>query len=132
MTGITQARVFIGGRRDGFQGAMPGLLEEAILAIEQGQPIYLAGGFGGLTLEIAIALGLGERDWFPTQQGLSNADQGLPERLGRLREIVKSNKAQSLANGLTEQQNRQLAACHRPSEIAALISLGLGKRFRRS
>lgn len=32
-------------------------------------------------------------------------------------------------NGLTEEENQRLAACHRPSEIAALVSLGLGRRF---
>jgi hypothetical protein len=34
---------FIGGKSEGFQGELPGALEEALIALEIGQPIYLAG-----------------------------------------------------------------------------------------
>ena len=35
MIGETDGRVFMGGKRSGFTGAMPGLLEEAIMAVEE-------------------------------------------------------------------------------------------------
>ncbi len=34
---------FIGSKSEGFQGELPGVLEEALIALEIGQPIYLAG-----------------------------------------------------------------------------------------
>jgi hypothetical protein len=37
---------------------MPGVVEELLIALEAGQPIYLAGGFGGVTSEIIVALGV--------------------------------------------------------------------------
>jgi hypothetical protein len=61
----TDARVFAGGKRSAFTGAAPGLLEEAIMAVRARQPIYLAGGFGGITLDIARTLGVDRDDWFP-------------------------------------------------------------------
>ena len=35
------------------------------MALEAGQPLYLAGGFGGITYDIAIALGLDGGTWLP-------------------------------------------------------------------
>lgn len=34
----THGRVFLGGKQSGFTGALPGLLEEAMFAVESGQP----------------------------------------------------------------------------------------------
>jgi len=124
----TNGRLLIGGRRAGFQGDMPGLLEEAMFAFEQGQPVYLAGGFGGLTWDIARELGVDQGDWFPKAAN-SAADEQLVRGMSRLTDVAKATGGRSLDNGLTDEQNRRLAACHRPSEIAALISLGLGRRF---
>jgi SLOG-like protein len=45
-------------QRSGFQGEISGLMEEALLAVEAEQPIYLAGGFGGVTADIVSALGV--------------------------------------------------------------------------
>jgi len=41
-------RMIIGGKRTDFQGVMPGVLQEAILSIKNNQPLYVAGGFGGI------------------------------------------------------------------------------------
>jgi SLOG-like protein len=40
------------GRRKGLQGNLPGVVEEALISLDAGQPIYLAGGFGGVTMDI--------------------------------------------------------------------------------
>jgi SLOG cluster2/TIR domain len=45
----TRARILIGGRLTGFKGRYPGLIEEAYLALRDGKPLFLAGGFGGCT-----------------------------------------------------------------------------------
>jgi hypothetical protein len=125
----TNGRVLIGGRRDGFQGDMPGLLEEALFAVEQGQPVYLAGGFGGITLDIAVSLGVDSAKWFPAMPTAPAPDERIGRGIARLIETMKATNGKSLENGLTRDENQRLAACHRPSELAALVSLGLGRRF---
>lgn len=42
-------RICAGGRLDGYKGKMPGVLEEILLAIEKEKPLFLLGGFGGVT-----------------------------------------------------------------------------------
>ncbi len=125
----SQGRVFLGGKREGFQGAIPGLLEETIISLEHEQPIYLAAGLGGVTYDIAQALGVNSGDWFPEPANALKPDERLTKGLERLTETARATNGRSLDNGLTENENRRLAACHRPSEIAALVSLGLGRRF---
>lgn len=125
----THGRIFIGGKREGFQGDMPGLVEEAVVALEVGQPVYLAGGFGGVTMDIVQALGVDDGSWFPARPDVAGPDERLLKGLGMLADIRKQESWVGLENGLSDEENRELAASHRPSEIAALISLGLGKRF---
>ena len=48
MRGDIQARVVLGGRVEGYKGAMPGIAEETCLSLEAGQPIFVLGGFGGV------------------------------------------------------------------------------------
>lgn len=59
------ARVIMGGKMgilsepaDAYAGAMPGIVEEAIGALEAGKPLVVLGSFGGAARDIAIALGL--------------------------------------------------------------------------
>src|SRR5262249_30062606 len=48
----TQGHVLIGGRLTHFAGTIPGVIEEAIIGLEARKPLFLAGGFGGATLEL--------------------------------------------------------------------------------
>lgn len=131
MADNTEGRIFIGGKREGFQGDFPGLVEEAILALKANQPVYLAGGFGGVTMDILRALGVDDGTWFPRKPNASVPDERLTRSLESLAAIRKGvDWVSRLQNGLDQDENLQLTATHRPSEIAALISLGLGRRFR--
>ncbi len=125
----THGRIFIGGRREGFQGDLPGLVEEAVIALEAKQPVYLAGGFGGVTMDIVQVLGVDDGPWLPEKPDASAPDGRLLRGLGMLADIRKQDSWAGLENGLSDGENRKLAASHRPSEIAALISLGLARRF---
>nr|VFK22289.1 MAG: hypothetical protein BECKLFY1418C_GA0070996_111410 [Candidatus Kentron sp. LFY] len=125
----TDGRIFIGGRRTGFSGDWPGLVEEAVFALEQNRPIYLAGGYGGVTLDMVRALGVDECAWFPRLSDETVPDPRLTDGLERLARIREEKGGKLPDNGLDDGENRQLAATHRPSEIATLISLGLGRRF---
>jgi hypothetical protein len=120
-------RVIIGGKRTSFEGAMPGVLEEAIASVANGQPLYVAGGFGGISADIAKLAGLLNADWLPAQDGAPEREAGLVAGLEKLSILVKDQGWPK--NGLSDDENAQLAATHRPSEIAALVSLGLGRRF---
>ena len=127
MTQHSHARVLIGGKRSGFTGRLPGLMEEALLALQADVPIplYLAAGFGGATLDIARALGL-PTDWLPST-GAEDEDEQFSEGRRLLEEIAARPAWRLPANGLNDDENRRLASTHRPGEIAALISLGVGR-----
>jgi hypothetical protein len=122
----TDARLLIGGKPSE-PGRVSGLLEEARLTLEHGQPLYLAGGFGGATAAAARALGIDGGDWFPG--GVDERewwDRGYRE----LAELAGRPQWTGLGNNLTDEENRRLARSFRPSEVASLVSLGLGRRFR--
>ncbi len=123
LTEVCDARVLIGGRREGYQGVMPGVIEEALLAIGASQPIFLAGGFGGATYDAAHALGLGVDSWPQL------APHGA-EWLASLSTEAERSGWRSEANGLTHEENLRLAATHRPSDVATLVALGLGRLAR--
>lgn len=112
----TDARVLIGGKLQGFQGTMPGVMEEATLAVAAQQPVYLAGGFGGATgLLAATALD------FDALLGWE-ADGVAAETFEHARAAVRSGLP---PNGLSSEQNHRLATTYRPSEIAWLVATGL-------
>nr|VFJ65717.1 MAG: hypothetical protein BECKDK2373B_GA0170837_11539 [Candidatus Kentron sp. DK] len=108
---------------------LPSLVEAAVFALEAEQPIYLAGGYGGVTLDMVRALDIDDCDWFAPLPDELASDPRLTDGLERLARIYEERGGKLPDNGLDDLENRQLAATHRPSEIAALIGLGLGRRF---
>ena len=129
MADNTDARVFIGGKRQGFQGDLPGVVEEALITLKYKQPIYLAGGFGGVTTGIIQALDVDDGSWLPEMSDGDPQDERTLKGLNMLTDFPKRKDWTGPDNGLNDEENRRLAASHRPSEIAALISLGLGRKF---
>lgn len=121
----TDARILLGGKRRDFQGSIPGIVEEAVLSIQERKPIFLAGGFGGATLDIVNALHPEFAAWFPGP--IEQPDARLNEGLSSLVNKVKKFDWDGSKNGLTDDENALLAATYRPSEVAALIGLGLGR-----
>jgi hypothetical protein len=120
VTELCDARVLVGGKRTGFDGVMPGLIEEATLAIAGRQPVFLAGGFGGATHDAAAALGLPVDGW-PRL-----ADQEA-EWIAVLDDAAAGAEFEPEQNGLAREENLRLAASHRPSDIATLVAVGLGR-----
>lgn len=53
---VSHARICIGGRTAGFGGRYPGVAEEALLAIEEGKPLYLVGLLGGAAQGVIDAM----------------------------------------------------------------------------
>jgi len=119
----THGRLMIGGKRTGFQGRQPGLFEEAGLTLKADQPLYLAAGFGGATADIARAVGL-DMAWFPDDPDAALPD---PRLTVGLADITDTVAAHPLRTGLAAMELDALACTHRPSEVATLVSRGLGQ-----
>ncbi|WP_041795105.1 hypothetical protein [Pararhodospirillum photometricum] len=121
LTTLTCARLMIGGRCQGFTGRAPGLVEEAILSLKAGQPLYLAAGFGGATAEIARTLGL------PVD--------ALPQTAPRNPRLDASLAALADQARLTPPRPQRPVPRRssppgphpRPSHLATLVSQGLGR-----
>ena len=108
----TNARIVIGGRVEGYKGDMPGIAEEALLSLESGQPLFLIGGFGGCTRDIAETLGLvdtwaGSRPAWPGRQQFKRYTQN------------------NLHNGLSSEENQVLARTPHLNQAVTLVMQGL-------
>jgi SLOG cluster2 len=127
MTEHAHARLLVGGKRMGFQGRYPGVLEEALLSIKARRPLFLAGGFGGVTLDIARVLGLDPDGEFRHIKEDQEQAEGLRDGLAMIEASAVETGWRADQNGLTPKENLRLAATHRPSEVASLVALGLGR-----
>lgn len=121
------AHLLLGGRRGGFQGALPGLVEEALLALEAGLPVYPAAGYGGVTADIAKALGIDGAPHLPDPSDATPPDPRLLDGLARLRALADAAARRNSGNGLTDEENRRLAGSRDPGEITALAARGLAR-----
>lgn len=125
----TDARVLVGGQLRDYKGSMPGVIEEASLAVERGQSLYLAGGFGGAATAVARTLDRSAFDWLPADLPLGGEDAGVVAALDRLADLSSASGWTIEQDGLTVEQRALLAASHRPGEIASLVVLGLARAF---
>lgn len=126
---ITDGRILVGGQLRGFKGVMPGVIEEAILAVGRNQPLYLAGGFGGATAAIARRLRAGPFDWLPPGLPEGEEDPAVQEALLALETVAADRGWSVTIDGLTDERRAVLCASHRPGEIASLSVVGLASRF---
>jgi SLOG cluster2 len=110
----THARIVLGGRVDRYRGAMPGIAQEALLALDAHQPLYAVGGFGGCARDIVETLGIVSR-W--TQAEADRAWTG--------RTLFGAFSSGDLNNGLTEEENRIVAQTPHIDQAVALILRGL-------
>ena len=130
-------RICAGGKCSGYKGCMPGVLEEIKIAIDYKKPLYLLGGFGGITEKVCRYL----------------MDKSLPEELTQEWQIknnpnsesllqaykseislvdyswVKNISIDSLHNGLDQEDNCKLFTTPFVDEAVYLISKGLRNMF---
>jgi hypothetical protein len=116
LTSRADARVIVGGKMgilgdpaDAYAGAMPGIVEEAILALESDKPLVVLGAFGGAARDVAIALGLLDAadrvprsaqnaSYAPSIERISGLTDRIPTHLmGALREIAGDDRAEQTA-----------------------------------
>jgi hypothetical protein len=118
---VARAHVIVGGQLAEVQGLIPGVLEEAVLGLEAGHPVYVAGGFGGAAAAVARATGVDDGEWAP--EDYPRYLESWSEPLARIAALA----ARRAPDGLTGQQRRELAVTHRPADIASLVVLGLAR-----
>ena len=105
------ARIVLGGKTRNFAGKMPGLVEEAYLAMNKGLPLFVVGGYGGASGLIVECL-----------------DGEIPDIVDSdVSAFFAQNGYRGLNNGLTEEENRKLCHSDNISEIIALILSGLSR-----
>ncbi|MFE6759483.1 hypothetical protein ACFVDQ_38800 [Streptomyces sp. NPDC057684] len=131
LAGRVDGQLLLGGKRGGFLGSLPGLLEEALLALEADRPCYLAAGFGGVTADIARTLGVDTAPDVPRPSDAASPDPRLGDGVRRLRALMDEPGRTDLHNGLTAEENRALAGTRSPLEIVSLTAVGV-ERLRGS
>jgi hypothetical protein len=139
-TGELGARVVVGGRMGcsghGYLGCMPGVLEEALLAIRGQLPVYLVGAFGGcarLVLDALEGVPRSELTW-AHHQALPHAEElrtlyaarGLKwDEYEAIAVELKGYGLSGLKNGLNVLENRELATSRSAERIVELVLQGL-------
>lgn len=126
-------RISAGGKMTQYIGCMPGILEEIYIAITEKKPLYLLGGFGGITSKLCCYLQIGE---IPKELSLDWQKINNKYYNDLLLEYVKHNKSidyswlseltiNSLNNGLSEDDNLRLFNTPFVDEAIHLITKGI-------
>lgn len=135
-------RICAGGKRFGYKGKMPGVLEEILFALTEGKPIFLLGGFGGVVADVCEVILEGSvPDALSEQwQQLHNAgyvdlqdiarSNGQAADYSAIVNTLQKTGVSSLANlsGLSEEGYRRLMATPFVDECVYLILKGLEAR----
>lgn len=116
----TDARVVVCGRGIGSSGAVPGIFEEAVIAVRAGTPLFLVGGLGGVAVPLIEAVRRGTTDVFTRAAQCAHPPMAefyaYLDRIGRgdladFAGMVKSLHDAGIAglgNGLTAAENERL------------------------
>lgn len=139
-TSETHARVIVGGRLGRadapYRGRMPGVLEEALLGIRAQRPIFLVGAFGGCARLVIDALdGISRAELtsayheaLPNTAELRKLHADRHETWDEFESIAAELKVcgiSGLKNGLSVEENRELATSRSAERIIELVLHGL-------
>jgi len=134
------ARVCLGGQVTGYKGKYPGLVEEALLALQAGKPLYLIGAFGGCARALIEAVEGGRPAALTGGVQLGDADYAASVALYNQRAaavgeapvdykgllaFLQGRGIAGLNNGLDAVENRRLFATPHIPEMVALVLRGL-------
>lgn len=121
---VCDGRVIVGGRLSDYLGAIPGVVEEAVLTLGAGKPLYVAGGFGGAAAFVGRHQTPDLYDWLP---------EGMPQGAEALVDEAAFSRLRGTrgAQGLDDDDARLFASSNRPSDIATLAILGLSRLLGR-
>jgi SLOG cluster2 len=136
MTAGIDRRLVLGGRVYGQIGLVPGVVEEAMQAIDGGVPLYVAGGFGGCGRVLAAALEGFTPPELTVDYQLAHTPrygelldaagwQGTTPNFDRIVARLAATGMSGLRNGLDEEDNRRLAQTDDTEQVVALVMRGL-------
>ncbi len=114
----TDARILLGGQVADYRGRMPGIAEEALLALRSKQPLFLIGGFGGCTCDISESMNL-TTPWHKSRNGWPG------------RKKFEQWNVDDLKNGLSCEENEILATTPLIGQIIVLVLRGVHRLNRR-
>lgn len=136
-------RLCLGGRRAGAAGRYPGVIEEALLAVKENKPLYLAGFLGGATEQVIEAIegkqmtadfcspttlwGLYENPPV-TELDAATRDDRVIDRNAVWREFAEAGPRKlAAANGLTIEENFELLHTPVIDQVVELVLIGLSR-----
>jgi hypothetical protein len=135
------ARVALGGKLAGYLGHVPGVIEEALLTLRARKPLYLLGAYGGATRVVLDSLHGIERvelttawctehvrnwpDLIREYEERSHPAMTPEQVADELRNRGQDGLEACLANGLTGEQNDELAATTDGRRTVELLLSGL-------
>jgi hypothetical protein len=142
MNEATNARIFMGGKCRGYSGKYPGILEEAILALETDIPTYFIGAFGGASKSIIdLLLNRSSKEFTEDWQFENKNYKDFYEYYNKQTKNIKINyteissfiKNYSLKrmcenNGLNEKDNLRLFETTHIPEMIFLVLKGLSNK----
>ncbi len=126
-------RVCAGGKTTKYIGCMPGVLEEIHIAVNQNKPLYLLGGFGGVTSKVCQYL---QERIIPDELLLDWQKKNNDYYNDLLSEYIEHNNdidyswlneftIDDLHNGLSKEDNLRLFATPFVDEVIHLITKGI-------
>ena len=134
----SSCRICAGGKLTNYSGTMPGVIDEILLAIEKGLPLYLLGGFGGATsfaVSCVLKKTVPEELTCQWQEKHSIGYSDLVSYAQHTRhpidyakmKLLKEITVEELATpaGLSVQEDRNLMTCPYTDECVMLVNKGL-------
>ncbi|GAA4457408.1 TIR domain-containing protein [Novipirellula rosea] len=141
MTEVSFARVVVGGKIEGYKGRYAGLIEEPLLSLRAGKPLFLIGALGGCTRLVIDLLEQRDRAEMTTEAARANVEnfdalveiyrehnqefKSREELAAEIQSYGRGGPMQVLKNGLDDDANRELFYCTEPRRIAELILTGV-------
>jgi hypothetical protein len=136
-------RLCLGGRRSGAAGRYPGVIEEALLAVNGNKPLYLASFLGGATEQVVDAiegnqmtsdfcsstplLGVYENPPVKELDAATKSDR-IIDRTAVWKEFSEAGREKlATANGLTIEENVELFHTPVIDQVIELVLIGLSR-----
>lgn len=135
----SEARICAGGKLFGYNGKMPGVLEEILIAIDKNKPVYLLGAFGGVVGDVCKvvrkepypdslteAWQISHNDGYVDLQAIASAHRMLAD-YGQVKMVLEGINVSALSKnaGLDEKTYLQLMKTPFVDECIHLIMQGL-------
>lgn len=131
-------RICAGGKISTYRGLMPGVLQEVMIALDEKKPLFLAGGFGGITSAICkVIFGDSHVEELSDEFHERICGKDILEKnrvdyveiVNRLSKInidwPKNENGDNLNNGLSKEENIRLFNTPYTNEAMSLIFKGL-------